>query len=455
LLKLVETSPVKPGTIVDHGRYEAFKAALESTARQLGYLDVEFSTKEFYILEDLKGATLKWVITLGPRYRIKDIIFTSTDLSWDFLKKYLKLQPGDFYDFDLILATQQRLNRSGHFASVYLDTDVNKQSQTVSLIYNCSDRQKYQFKSSIGFGTDTGGRLGVEWQDRRVNARGHSYSVNSDLNNINRGVSFNYRIPTASAGSEWINRASYHIQDLEVATSHITSFESRLVYKLDEHWTTQYALLIATEEVYKNQFIDSYLKYVIPMWQVDYYSDIDPFRAESGFHWRSILRLSDATFTSPNLNFQQTEQQFKWLYPLSSHWRLISRSQLGITAINDDSFNRNMPVNYRFFAGGDTSIRGYDYQSLAPVNDSGELLGGRHLVTQTLEFDYRFSDNWRWALFVDAGNSFNDLDDFKVKRSVGTGVRWLTPVGSIRFDVARGLDDPNDWRVHITIGPDL
>lgn len=455
LQNLIDEGPIKVGAVVNHGLYETFKSTLESTARQLGYLDVAFTAKEFFILEHSRGATLKWHINLGPRYRVDRISFANTRLSDKFLQNYLKISEGDYYDFDLLLATQQQLNRSGHFASIYIDREVHTATRTVSIIFNCTPQKKYQFKSSVGFGTDTGGRLGVEWQDRRVNARGHSYSIKSDLSNVSRGASFNYRIPLTSPGSEWINRASYHVQDLDVATSRISTIESRLINKLDNHWTSQYTLLMATEEVSKNLFIESYLKYLIPMWQVDYYSTDDPFRAETGWHWQSIVRLSDKNLSSPDLNFQQTEQQFKWLYSLNSDWRLMGRTKLGTTFMSEQSFLKNMPINYRFFAGGDTSIRGYDYQSLAPADASGELLGGKHLITQTLELDYRYSDSWRWALFVDGGNSFNDFSAFEVKRSVGTGVRWITPVGSIRLDVARGLDTPKDWRIHITIGPDL
>jgi translocation and assembly module TamA len=120
-----------------------------------------------------------------------------------------------------------------------------------------------------------------------------------------------------------------------------------------------------------------------------------------------------------------------------------------------DEFNFRMPPSYRYFAGGDTSVRGYDYQTLSPKDSNGLILGGKHLFTSSVEFDWQFSQDWRWAFFTDRGSAFNDWGKMNQRSSIGTGIRWITPVGSIRLDYAKALDDAKDWRWHITIGPDL
>ena len=83
------------------------------------------------------------------------------------------------------------------------------------------------------------------------------------------------------------------------------------------------------------------------------------------------------------------------------------------------------------------------------------MIGGKHIFSSSIEVDYLFNDDFRWAVFTDQGNAFNDLRAWELHKSVGTGIRWVTPIGAIRFDVAKALDGDKGWRIHVTIGPDL
>jgi len=116
--------------------------------------------------------------------------------------------------------------------------------------------------------------------------------------------------------------------------------------------------------------------------------------------------------------------------------------------------SQDLPVSVRFFTGGDQTIRGYRYQSLGPLNSNGEVVGGKHLVAGAIEYDYPVANNWRAAVFYDAGNAFSS-DSIEWKQSVGMGLRWMSPIGPIRVDLAHALDDEGGFRLHITMGPDL
>ena len=109
----------------------------------------------------------------------------------------------------------------------------------------------------------------------------------------------------------------------------------------------------------------------------------------------------------------------------------------------------------RFFAGGAQSVRGYAYQSLGPLDDKGNVVGGKHLIIGSVEFEHRFENKWSVAAFYDGGNAIDDLED-KLARGAGFGVRWQSPVGPVRFDLASAITkDGKPWRLHINIGPDL
>jgi translocation and assembly module TamA len=132
--------------------------------------------------------------------------------------------------------------------------------------------------------------------------------------------------------------------------------------------------------------------------------------------------------------------------------RLMFRFDAGTTMTNDlDS----LPTSIRYFAGGDQTVRGYRYESLGPENEAGDVIGGKHKLSVGLEYDFPIMDNWKLAVFTDTGNAFNDFADYELKTGAGIGVRWLSPIGPIRVDLASALDNDNKLRLHITMGPDL
>jgi len=109
----------------------------------------------------------------------------------------------------------------------------------------------------------------------------------------------------------------------------------------------------------------------------------------------------------------------------------------------------------RFFAGGDQSVRGYDYQSLSPENSQGDKIGGQYLFAASVEYQYSFAERWRLAGFYDQGNTFNSLSTPSLKSAVGVGVRWVSPVGPLRLDLAHPLDGEGGVRLHFSMGPEL
>ncbi|WP_435980317.1 autotransporter assembly complex protein TamA [Psychrobacter sp. DM4] len=119
-----------------------------------------------------------------------------------------------------------------------------------------------------------------------------------------------------------------------------------------------------------------------------------------------------------------------------------------------DNFE-GVPYKLRFFAGGDQSIRGYDYESLSPLRN-GYLTGGQVLAVGSAEYNYEFRPGFRGALFTDIGNAYDTDFDTETKVGVGVGIRWASPVGVVRVDVAAGVtEDSVPVRLHFFIGSPL
>ncbi|MFK8013583.1 MAG: autotransporter assembly complex family protein, partial [Marinicellaceae bacterium] len=151
------------------------------------------------------------------------------------------------------------------------------------------------------------------------------------------------------------------------------------------------------------------------------------------------------------VSFVQLNLNYKSIFPVLDRNRIIYRGQIGTTLIDDLSL---LPSSYRFYTGGDNSIRGFNYNTISPLNNDGDAIGAKHLFTSSIEYEHRIASQWALAVFTDFGSAFRD--NFQLKKSVGAGARWFSPIGPGRFDVGVPINDTdNDFQIHITVGPDF
>jgi translocation and assembly module TamA len=187
----------------------------------------------------------------------------------------------------------------------------------------------------------------------------------------------------------------------------------------------------------------------------------DPVYTKRGYRAKlGILAASDILI-SPT-NYLSGTVDLKWIRAFGKDWRFIGRTELGATLA--DSVD-DLPASRRFYAGGDNSIRGWGYDALGPNDPETDLaVGGRYLAVGSLELERRIKGPCSVAVFTDFGNAF-DPDYAQVyQQSVGVGLRWLSPIGQVRMDVAFALTKDDWWedregvppaRLHFVIGPDL
>ncbi len=153
-----------------------------------------------------------------------------------------------------------------------------------------------------------------------------------------------------------------------------------------------------------------------------------------------------------NADLVHNEVTLKGLTTLWQRHRFLGRFQFGGNLTDD---YKGIPPSLRFFAGGAQSVRGYDYQDLSPKNSDNDRIGGRFMLVGSAEYQYSLTDKWRIAAFTDRGNAFNSLTGASLKSSVGFGVRWVSPVGPIRADIAQPLNGNGGIHFHFSMGPEL
>jgi translocation and assembly module TamA len=133
-------------------------------------------------------------------------------------------------------------------------------------------------------------------------------------------------------------------------------------------------------------------------------------------------------------------------------WHLQLRGEIGVSAVAEF---QELPAQYRFFAGGDRSVRGYGYEELSPVDADGNRIGARNLVTGSIELQRSLPRNFVAAVFVDTGNAVDDFGD-PLEYSVGVGLRYRLPFLSIGLDVAQSISESDrSPRLHLNFTPEL
>ena len=98
---------------------------------------------------------------------------------------------------------------------------------------------------------------------------------------------------------------------------------------------------------------------------------------------------------------------------------------------------------------------GWGWWLIAGLNDISAHIDSQYLFAASVEYQYSFAERWRVATFYDQGNAFNSLSAPSVKSAVGVGVRWVSPVGPLRLDLAHPLDGEGGVRLHFSMGPEL
>ncbi len=154
--------------------------------------------------------------------------------------------------------------------------------------------------------------------------------------------------------------------------------------------------------------------------------------------------------------FAQLHASAQWFRGLDADSRLIVRGEAGHTFTNELI---QLPPSLRYYAGGDRSVRGYGWREIGPrlrdINGENYALGARNVLTASIEYERYFRGPWGAAFFVDSGSAFDGKRP-DMRTGVGHGLRWRSPVGPVRIDIARGLDNPESpLTLHLNIGADL
>ncbi len=449
LTEVVEKLPLSEGERLDHGRYETARNRLMQRARLLGYFEAAFTEHSLRVDPQGRSARISLVLASGPRYRFGTVRYAEVSLSESFLRRYQPFASGDPFDARELITLQNRLLNTRYFERVGVDqTEPDAKRQTVDVIVDLSVLSRYQSTLGAGFSTDTGPRVNYSLRNRHFNKRGDHFLLSSQWSPVESMVTLQLEQPGREPHREKTRWSlGWHREDTDSAVTRGWRAEVARVQSLDNGWTRTPSLTFLTEDYEVGGESDrSMLLYPGIHWNRTERND--PRYPTRGWRFGFGARAALENLASET-SFVQVETNAKLILPLLGG-RVITRGRAAATWVEHFS---ELPASLRFFAGGDNSVRGFDYEALGPRNDQGEVEGGKHLLTGSVEYDYPIFDHYSAAVFYDIGNAF-DTDQFRLYDSAGVGVRWRSPIGPVRLDLAVPMGE-SGFRIHLSMGPDL
>ncbi|RYY73605.1 MAG: outer membrane protein assembly factor [Gammaproteobacteria bacterium] len=465
--KELQNNPeIRIGDGLDHGLYENLKNRITNLATTHGYFDGRFESSRITVNSLENTAAVELIYDTDVRYRIGEIRMQHNILDEKFLNKFLNIKTGDLYDADKLLELKTLYNASNYFSVATASPDLqNLHDHTIDVDVQLEERKRFAYSVGLGAASDTGARVLLGFENRYVNGRGHSLTADVSLAKEEKTTEVAYTIPLAKPTYEFLKvYTGVALKDTEIKYSNKKTLGASYTRYLKTQWLQTYAFNIENESYrISDQNQESFL--LIP--SVSFLrTKTDGNLAYPLNGWSIMTRFSGSPETlGSDISYAQLYMRAKYIHPLK-RGRLLVRTEMGITDVNASL----LPASVRYFAGGANSVRGYDYESLGPTGineetDEEKVIGGNNLLVGSLEYDYQFRPNWAAAAFVDVGNAADDFHwDFK--RGVGLGLRWISPIGPVRIDVAygldptslnqkRGIDKPAGWNFNISMGPDL
>jgi len=454
-LDLLQDRPAV-GTVLNHSDYDGFKKDLTRVALRKGYFDSQFNKNQLGVSLDRHQAFWDIDYDSGQRYRFGDVTFEGSQIRDEYLQNLVPFKKGDFYESKDLAELNRRLSATGWFNSVVVAPEFEKSRQTRVLPLHgvVSPRTENTVETGVGYSTDVGPRVKATWKKPWMNSYGHSLTTSASISSPEQQLDFSYKIPLLKNPLEqyYLVQGGFKRTDLNDTEADSTTLALSRYWDLSSGWQRAINLRWSLDH-FTQANVTNTTMLLYPGVMISRTRSRGGLMPTWGDSQRYSVDYSNSAWGS-DVDFVVLQAQNAWIRTLYDRHRFVVRGNLGWIETGD--FDK-VPPDLRFFAGGDRSIRGYKYKSIAPEDKDGKLIGASKLATGSLEYQYNVTGKWWGAAFVDSGEAVSDIRRSDFKTGAGVGVRWESPVGPIKLDFAVPLGDKDEHglQFYIGLGPEL
>lgn len=394
-----------------------------------------------------RAVHLSFATRPGPKVYIGRIDIIGNERTRDqVIRRELRLDEGELYSATRLQRSRQRLINLQYFEEVKIDTRRRGEEDLMDLQVEVTERSTGQFTAGVGFSSIENVVFTASVSQSNLFGRGQSISAGVRIGSLSQDFVLDFQEPylfgrPINAGVSLFRRSF----DFNTFDSRRTGTSLTLGRALGE-----YARLSAT---YTYEILE-----------------IDDLEADASELLRQQEGTSQTSSITPRIVWDSRDNQFDpsqgsvqsfevtgaglggtnrfyrvigsstWYFPLPEGLTGFVRGRFGLGA---GYGGKALPASERFFLGGATTIRGFEFRDIGPKDARGDPLGGTSFLQFNLEVGRSFGRILRLVAFFDAGNVYtqgNQFDFGDLRRSAGVGFRLITPVGPIRLDYGFKLD---------------
>ena len=455
--KLVE---FKKGDIFTTDGFTSSKSSIERYMLENAHPKYGFDAKAYVDLEDYQ-VKLDFMVDKNGSYNFGNTTVEGrTNVLEDIIREQISYTEGKPFNILDLEYTYDRLYELGIYDYILVEPNLESNKTNLPMNIQLKKGETKFLKSSVGYNTDTGARGSFSWIDK---------NFLGNLKVLDVGV-------LASQEGYEIYNLFYHPRIIVPILEKIT-LENRVSY-------SNYNYESYKEKLFENRLTFGKRIFNEREFKLDHYaglltersfikSKIDSVENESGNYfinslfYRLLLDKRDSRVNAKNgyyidlyiedslmalgsdFNYLKSILELRYIKTYQENITFGVKTRVG--RISDD-----VPIFKRFYSGGSFTNRGYNYQELGDKDRKGVSLGGVSLLDILSEVRYEVFDKFSLVGFYDTSTLSLDTESYdgKFYHSVGTGIRYLTPIGPLRLDFGFPLDeqDRGDWVFHISIG---
>lgn len=452
----------RKGDAFEHTLYEASKITVTRRLAERGYFDADYTQHQVQVTRAENAADIDLAWDSGRRYNMGPITFKQNYFVDKLFDPLVYWEEGSYFHEGKLDRLRESLTKLDYFSTIDIQPKPEQADENgnVPVDVNLTRAKRSIYTTGLSYGSESGAGVRGGLERRWLNSRGHKMNTQLDYAEKRKSLTTSYRIPAFRWLDGWYTFAAsaYDEQTDYIDLRNLKLIASRSG-QINEFWTATASLNALRERwgyASGTEFTDAVYQYstlVYPQIAADYVNVDDRLFPRSGVSGSATMR-GGVEGAGSDTSFVQANMVLRWYVPLGQTNRLILRGEGGTTWTSDLVA---MPPSLRYFAGGDRSIRGYAWREVGPRTPEPDkfALGAKHLVVGSAEYEHYFNDGpWGAAVFVDTGSAFDNTIDLHT--GVGFGVRWKSPVGPVRVDIAHGLNDPDSqFQIYLNIGADL
>ncbi|WP_245307939.1 autotransporter assembly complex family protein [Hoeflea sp. IMCC20628] len=383
----------------------------------------------------------------------------------DFVARMAGIPEGEQYDPAALTAAEKRLRSLEVFSSVNVrGSDSLSADGTVPVQVTVAERKHRFLGAGATYSSTDGGGLEAYWGHRNLFGRAEKLRIEASVSSLGettdakdmawRGAMLFEKPGVIGPASKFTAKLEVEQENLDAYRRFSVEAAAGVSYELTPQQTVSAGVDVEYAKLTDSFNVD--LETITVALPLEYVRDTRNNKLNPTTGTRLSLLVEPAYEINGGATFVKLRAEASAYRALDAEKKFVVAGRVAAGSIYGADL-ASIPANRRFYAGGGGSVRGYGYQDIGPLDANGSPTGGRSMLETSAELRIGITDTIGVVPFVDAGlvSSNEDFSGAEFKVGAGVGLRYQTPFGPLRVDVAvplnKGANDP-DYGIYAGIG---